>query len=131
LLKFAAVGISGVGVNSFFLWFFTDVAKIHYMISSPMAVELAVLSNFLLNNYWTFRDADNRSSFAARMLKFHVTAAGGFVINYLFLVGLTELAGMYYLLSNLVGILAGFLWNYAVNVKWTWRQPDPPCSDGF
>ena len=56
------------------------------------------------------------------MVKFNVTAAGGFVINWAFLVGLTELAGLYYLLSNLVGILAGFLWNYTVNVKWTWRQ---------
>ena len=56
------------------------------------------------------------------MLKFHVTVAGGFAINYLFLVGLTELFGVYYLVSNLVGILAGFLWNYAVNVKWTWGR---------
>ena len=122
IVKFAAVGISGIGVNTFFLWSFTEIAKIHYMISSPMAVELAILSNFFLNNYWTFGDSTNRSSLPTRMVKFHVTAAGGFVINYSFLVGLTELAGLYYLLSNLVGILAGFLWNYTVNVKWTWGQ---------
>jgi dolichol-phosphate mannosyltransferase len=126
MFKFGVVGVSGVGVNSFFLWFFTDVAGIHYMGSSPMAVELAVLSNFLLNNYWTFRDSDNRSPILVKMLKFHVTAAGGFAINFVFLVGLTELAGMYYLLSNLVGILAGFLWNYAVNVKWTWSSRAQP-----
>ena len=121
LLKFGVVGVSGVGVNSFFLWFFTEVAGVHYMVSSPLAVELAVLSNFLLNNYWTFVESGTRSSLLARLLKFHVTAAGGFAINYAFLVGLTELMGLHYLISNLVGILAGFLWNYALNVKWTWR----------
>jgi dolichol-phosphate mannosyltransferase len=124
IFKFAVVGTSGVGVNTFFLWFFTAVAGIDYRISSPMAVELAVLSNFLLNNYWTFRDAADRSHVLVRMFRFHVTAAGGFVVNYTFLVGLTELAGIYYLVSNLVGILAGFLWNYVVNVKWTWK-PTP------
>jgi dolichol-phosphate mannosyltransferase len=121
--KFGTVGVSGVAVNEFFLWFFTAIGQIHYMISSPLAVEISIVSNFLLNNYWTFRDAQDYSRFSTRMLKFHVTAAGGFVINYAFLVGLTELTGLHYLLSNLVGILAAFLWNYAVNVKWTWRRP--------
>lgn len=123
ITRFAVVGISGVAVNTFFLWFFTEVAHLHYMLSSPLAVELSIVSNFSLNNSWTFRDTSPGSSFWARVAKFHVTAAGGFVINYLFLVGLTELAGLYYLLSNLAGILAGFLWNYTVNVKWTWRPP--------
>jgi dolichol-phosphate mannosyltransferase len=122
MFKFAVVGGSGVVVNTFFLWFFTEIGNIYYLISSPLAVELSIVSNFLLNNFWTFRDASDRASFWSRMFKFHVTAAGGFVINYTFLVGLTELFCVYYLLSNLIGILAGFLWNYAVNVKWTWRK---------
>ena len=122
MLKFAVVGVSGAGVNTFFLWCFTEVVRIHYMISSPMAVELAVISNFLFNNFWTFRGADSPASFRTRMLRFHITSAGGFVINYTFLVGLTELAGLHYLVSNMIGILAAFLWNYVVNVKWTWGQ---------
>ena len=122
ITKYAVVGISGIVVNTFFFWSFMRIAGIDYKISSPMAVELAVLSNFFLNNYWTFGNSTNGLSLLARMAKFHVTAAGGFVINYIFLVGLIELAGLYDLLSNLVGILAGFLWNYTVNVKWTWRQ---------
>jgi dolichol-phosphate mannosyltransferase len=127
-LKFAAVGISGVGVNSFFLWLFTDVVGIRYWISSPIAVELAILSNFFLNDCWTFRDVAEAPGLLDRSKRFHVTAAGGFVINWSVLVGLTHFAGLYYLLSNLVGILAGFLWNYTLNVKWTWktRAGHPP-----
>ena len=60
VLKFGVVGVSGVGVNTFFLWFFTEIAEIHYLVSSPLAVELAVISNFLLNNAWTFRDSSDR-----------------------------------------------------------------------
>ncbi len=74
----------------------------------------------MLNNYWTFRDTVGTSSITRRLIRFHIAAVGGFVINYAFLVGLTELAELYYLVSNLAGILAAFLWNYAINVKWTW-----------
>jgi dolichol-phosphate mannosyltransferase len=123
VVRFGAVGGSGVLVNTFFLWFFTDVAGLHYMASSPMAVELSVLSNFLLNDAWTFRESGNASSRLGRMLRFHATSAGGFAINYAFLIGLTELAGLHYLISNLAGILAAFAWNYTVNVRWTWREP--------
>ena len=120
MLKFGAVGLSGVGVNTFFLWLFTDVVGFHYLLSSPAAVELSVLSNFTLNNLWTFGDRGRDSTLSARLLKFHVAAAGGFLVNYAFLWALTE-RGLYYLLSNLVGILAAFLWNYTLNVKWTFR----------
>jgi dolichol-phosphate mannosyltransferase len=120
MLRFGAVGISGVGVNTFFLWFFTEVVGFYYLVSSPIAVWLSILSNFTLNNLWTFADRARDVPLGVRLVKFHVAAAGGFVINFLFLWGLTS-AGLYYLLSNLVGILAAFLWNYTVNVKWTFR----------
>jgi dolichol-phosphate mannosyltransferase len=122
LLKFGLVGCSGIFVNMFFLWFFTERIHFHYMISSPIAVELSIVWNFLLNNAWTFRDSTNPATFLTKMLKFHLTAFGGFAINYIVLVGLTELVGLYYLLSNLAGIAVAFAWNYAVNVSWTWRH---------
>ena len=68
-----------------------------------------------------FRFVQDRSGFWTRMRKFHITAAGGFVINYALLWSVTEFLCLHYLLSNLVGIMAAFLWNYCVNVKWTWR----------
>jgi dolichol-phosphate mannosyltransferase len=33
----------------------------------------------------------------------------------------TEVFGVYYLLSNLIGILVAFLWNYLANTWWTWK----------
>jgi dolichol-phosphate mannosyltransferase len=128
LLRFGLVGLSGVAVNTFFLWSFTELGHLHYLISSPLAVELSILSNFTLNDLWTFRDRRGRLGLEARLGRFHLTAAGGFVINYALLWSLTEFRGVHYLLSNLVGILGGFVWNYCVNVLWTWRTPPPPAG---
>ena len=122
LVKFGIVGCSGIAVNMFFLWFFTEHARVHYMVSSPMAVEISIVWNFMLNNAWTFRDSTNPATVLIKMLKFHMTAFGGFAINYVVLVTLTEVLGIYYLVSNLAGIAVAFGWNYAVNVHWTWRH---------
>lgn len=124
LFKFAVVGTSGVVVNMFFFWCFVRGVGVDYRIASPFAVELSILSNFLLNNAWTFRDAVKTSPLATRLLRFHVAAAGGFLINYLVLIGLVEFFDLREELANLIGIAVAFLWNYAFNVKWTWRQTE-------
>ena len=53
-LKFAAVGIFGVVINlaTFIVLVHLGVNK---FLASPLAIELAIVNNFLLNNYWTFR----------------------------------------------------------------------------
>jgi dolichol-phosphate mannosyltransferase len=122
LFKFATVGISGVGVNMFFFWFFHRVVGIDYKIACTIAVELSIVSNFLLNNAWTFRDVTKASPFATRLARFHVAAAGGFIVNFAILYGLVEFWNVVKEPANLAGIAVAFVWNYAFNVKWTWRQ---------
>jgi len=45
----------------------------------------------------------------------------GAAINILVLAGLTELLGLYYLISALFGIGTATLWNYGMNIMWTWK----------
>ncbi len=120
LIKFSLVGGTGIFINMLFLWLLTEHAKIKYLYSSPIAVELSILWNFFLNNLWTFREVKG-GSFMGKLAKFHIAAAGGFAINYLILLLLVEKFNMYYLAANLVGILVAFVWNYIINVMWTWR----------
>ena len=53
-IKFAVVGLSGVIVN---LGIFTLLlqANVNKYIASPISIEVSIITNFLLNNYWTFR----------------------------------------------------------------------------
>jgi hypothetical protein len=50
---------------------------------------------------------------------FYAVSAGGFVINMGILYLLTSVGGVYYLLSNIIGILVGFGWNFMVNRRMT------------
>ena len=121
-IKFCVVGSTGVFVNMFFLWFFTEIAGLFYVISSPIAVELAIINNFIWNNFWTFRQSKNKSQLLVKLGKFNIVSIGGLLINVGILLVLTEFFQLYYLISNLGGILVAMLWNYLANVNWTWRE---------
>ena len=98
---------------------------LYYMYSSSVAVELAIISNFLLNEYWTFRDrSSQRPCFTRRFrrfVKFNVICALGAILNIATLWVMTEFVGIHYLLSNLAGIGVASLWNFGMNTHITWK----------
>jgi dolichol-phosphate mannosyltransferase len=124
-LKFCIVGLSGVGVNIGLLWLLTEFFGLFYLVSAVFSVEASIISNFILNELWTFRDRVTRRSARAllkRMVKFNLTCAVGAAINILVLAALTELLGLYYIVSALFGIGAATLWNYGMSITWTWSR---------
>jgi dolichol-phosphate mannosyltransferase len=123
LFKFIGVGLSGVAVNQGILWLLTDFAGLKYYISSPFAIEASIISNFILNNRFTFGDRRiaTHGSFFSRLLKFNITCIFGALIQYGLLVLFTSVFGVHYLISNLIGIAAAFIWNYLLSLIWTWK----------
>jgi len=117
------VGSSGFLVNMFFLWFFTEVVRIYYLFSSLIAIELSIINNYVLNDLWTWHDRgkEGKSEYFKRMFKYHVFASAALLTNILILWFLTEILHIYYLLSNVFGILAGTLLNFFLNDRWTFR----------
>ena len=122
-VKFCLVGTSGFLVNMFFLWFFTEVVRIYYLFSSLIAIELSIINNYVLNDLWTWHDRgkEGKSEYFKRMFKYHVFASAALLTNILILWFLTEILHIYYLLSNVFGILAGTLLNFFLNDRWTFR----------
>jgi dolichol-phosphate mannosyltransferase len=123
LLKFIGVGLSGVLVNEGILWLLTEFGILPYYYSSLIGIEASIISNFMLNDYFTFSDrrAGNTRSFFYRLLKFNLTCAAGAAIQYGILRLFTDVFHVYYLISNLVGIALAFIWNYTLSLVWTWK----------
>jgi dolichol-phosphate mannosyltransferase len=122
-LKFVGVGLSGVVINEGVLWLLTEFAGIPYYYSSIIAIEASIITNFLLNDSFTF--ADRRSgkakSFLSRLFKFNVTSAAAGGIQYGLLRLFTDIVGLNYLVSNLIGIAFAVIWNYILSMVWTWK----------
>jgi dolichol-phosphate mannosyltransferase len=109
-----------VVVNEGLLFLLTEFAGMFYLMSSAIAVEVSIITNFILNELWTFKDLSRGHKGAGRRLaKFNLVSLGGLVINLIILFALTSM-GMHYLISNLFGIAGATMWNYFMNFGWTW-----------
>jgi len=122
-LKFCLVGISGIIGNQGLLWVLTDFAGLRYYVSALFGIEASIVSNFILNDYFTFADRrrGKGKSFLWRLLKFNLTCLAGAGIQYGLLLLFTSVFDVYYLISNLIAIAIAFLWNYLVSSWWAWK----------
>jgi putative flippase GtrA len=77
VVRFNAVGAAGMGVQLSALWLLADVAHVHYMVATPVAVGLAVVHNFIWHWWWTWHDRADASVLAAAFVRF--AAANGVV----------------------------------------------------
>ena len=126
-IKFGIVGGSGILINTGFLWFFTEIVGLYYLISSVLAIALAMISNFIWNDLWTWRDRGKpgAKAYIIRMAKFIlVSSIAAYAGNLSILWILTHFFHIYYLISNLIGIAVGTILNYSVNNFWTFKPQD-------
>ncbi|MFT4326867.1 MAG: GtrA family protein, partial [Candidatus Woesearchaeota archaeon] len=118
LFLFLSVGAFGFLLNTTVLWSLTEIVGLFYVISGIIATILAIISNFMLNNCLTWSKIAKRHSFMKRFVLFFIISLGGLVISVSTLWFLTEL-GLYYLVSNAVGIIVATAWNYIINDRVT------------
>ncbi|MBC7219521.1 MAG: glycosyltransferase family 2 protein [Hadesarchaea archaeon] len=119
ILKFMTVGVSGIVVNNGILWLLVSLAIMSPFFAEIFSIESSILSNFALNNFWTFRGRKS-GGIIYRLLKYHGSVLVGAVVNYLVFVLLLA-AGLHFLVANTIGILIGFVFNYLLSETFVWR----------
>ena len=119
-VKFTMVGLTGVGVNEGMLIALQSMG-VYLLYASALAIEISILSNFLINDLWTFRD--RRSGHVAhRLAKFNALMLIGLVVNLAIVIVGTTNFGIAAAIANLVGIGAAFLLRYALSVRYAWMK---------
>jgi dolichol-phosphate mannosyltransferase len=127
-LRFAVVGFSGVFVNMGVLYVLRDILNLELTRSLIVAAELAIISNFLWNDLWTFGDISKRQPSKRqrfkRLLKFNTICLMGLIVNVLLVNLMFNVFGMNEYLANLIAIAVVTLWNFWINLKLSWRVTD-------
>ena len=123
-IRFGIVGGTGVLVNNALLLALVELLRVPAIPAAIVATECAIVSNFFLNDRWTFRDISraNGRPWPRRFLSYNLLTLGGLVISVGVLALLHGVAGVHYLVANLAGIAVGTLWNYGTNHQWTWSR---------
>ena len=102
--KFALVGIFGIFVNQLALFALVEVFNVHYIAAAILASQVSTLNNFVLVELWVFRDRDTPGHVLWRYLTFNLLNMATLLVRVPVLYVLTDLAGVYYLVSNFVAI---------------------------
>ena len=125
-LKFCIVGASGVFVDMGLLFVLSDPHMLGMGLtrSKILASETAIITNFLLNDWWTFSDTARRQPGALprlrRFIGFNAVCSLGLALNVVILNLLFNYGGLNRYVANSLAILAVTGWNYWLNRKLNW-----------
>jgi len=97
--------------------------------ANTIAVEIAVISNFIINNIWTFKE--DRIQFTKfkrlgyKFLQFNFVSLGSILIQFLVMKIGVSFLGRSILWENILvacGILIGLIWNYTMYTRIIWKK---------
>jgi putative flippase GtrA len=120
---FGVVGGLGTVLNTGLLYLFHSVLGMQLLLSSAIATETAVISNFFGNHLLTFRKSTNDSPLWKKFLTFQAISliALTLTVGALWLMVMLLGEGLY-LLWNIVAILIAFSVNFSLNHRFTWAE---------
>jgi putative flippase GtrA len=123
-LAFNGVGLLGVLVQLTVLGLLTRVAGVHYLVATAIAVETAVLHNFVWHQRWTWRDRPSHSGAATaiRLARFHaLNGTVSLVGNLAVMAVLGGILGMSPVPANLVAIAVCSMINFFASERLVFR----------
>ena len=122
-ISFGFVGATGILVHLFVVYFLLGFTKLTFIQVLPFAGVSAASSNFLINNFLTFRNKRLKGmNLFIGLLKFLLVSSIPLLAN----VGLASSFYQYItpnkFLSQMAGIIVVFIWNYAASSKFVWED---------
>jgi putative flippase GtrA len=119
-LKFACVGLSGVAIDFGTTYFFKEIVKIHKYIANAIGFTIAASSNYFLNRIWTF--GSHNPQIGVEYSKFIIISLIGLGINTLILWLLVSKLKWKFYFSKLIAIVVVTIWNFFMNLIFTFSQ---------
>lgn len=127
-IKYMLTGLSGALVNLGTFHLMLEMGM-HKFIASPIAIELSIITNFLINNYWTFADRVVIGTKRIRGLKFNLVSLLSLALSFFTFIVLSFLFPQASLvLLQACGIIPAALVNYFLNSYWTFSETSAPQS---
>jgi dolichol-phosphate mannosyltransferase len=136
LLKFVIVGGSGAMIQFISLHFYRQAIS-SFQLAFFLAIETAVLSNFIWNNSWTFKDRKLKPvQIPGKFLQFNLASGGSILIQQTIAFLGERFIGLYTLFGipmtpftidtgamfAVTGILVGMFWNFFAYSHIVWKK---------
>ena len=121
-IKYMLTGLSGALINLGTFHLMLELG-LHKFIASPIAIELSIITNFLINNYWTFADRVVIGTKRIRGLKYNFISLLTLALSFFTFIVLSFLFPQASLvLLQACGIIPVAFLNYFLNSYWTFSE---------
>ncbi len=121
-LLFAMVGGSGLFVHLGTLFVALKLFHLPFSVSQAAGAIVAMTSNFILNNFLTYRDQRLKGFAVVRgLLAFYLVCSVGLLANVGVAFSIYAQEPIWWL-AGAAGALMGVVWNYAVSGLFVWRK---------
>lgn len=135
LVKFSLVGIIGTLIDFFFYKVFINYIHLNPATAKGFSTEVAIINNFFMNNFWTFRYRKTKTNIWQKLGIFNLVSLGGLIIGVLIVKflhmeygdGFINVFGRpvaynnFYFFATIPPVM---MWNFTVNHFITWRNRD-------
>lgn len=111
MFRYVFVGGTAFVVDFFFLYFFSDICGIYYLISGVLSFIISVLVNYWMSTKWVFNQ-DNIENKVVEFNLFLAISALGLVFTEILLWLFTDVFGLYYLISKVIASIIVMFWNF-------------------
>ena len=109
--RYVSVGGTAFAVDFFFLYFFSDICGIYYLVSAVLSFIISVLVNYIMSTKWVFNQ-DNIENKVLEFNLFILISTIGLVFTEILLYLFTDVFGIYYLISKIISAIIVLFWNF-------------------
>lgn len=124
--KFFVVGFSGLFINLTTYFILANYSHFSLVLANTVGAQLAIFSNYNLNNLWTFgnKKANSVSSYFLKMLQFFLTSNIGVWLfqNGTIYFGEKYFGRDHYLIYFVIGTGILLIWNFTIYNKFIWKE---------
>lgn len=112
LIRYSFSGGAAFLVDAALLYFFTEIAGLHYLVSTVIGFSFGLAITYFFSVLWVF---DNRKYIYAKEKEFGlfaIIAIIGLALTFTFEWFFTNKVGLHYLISKIFTTFIVFLWNF-------------------
>ncbi len=118
LFKFGVVGVLATVLDFLFLYLFTDVFGIYYLLSAAVSFVLSTLFNYVASMRFVFSSKFNKDEKSKEVLLFVILSVIGLLLNQFLMWLFVEKITLYYMLSKIVATFFVMAWNFISRKIW-------------
>lgn len=110
-IRFGIIGFIGFTVNYLLLTILFKFLKLEIVFAQIISGEIALLGNFLLHNFWTYKNHEH-ISYIKKLLNFHITSFSGQLIILTIEFYLVNKIKLNYGIALIIASGVAMFWNY-------------------